>query len=266
VEPDLYSASVEVSAPGRAPVGAPTGPPPVTRRGRGNAPAPPPRSKKWVFEWLAVLAIALVLAVCVRTFVAQMFYIPSGSMLPTLQIGDRIVVNKLSYDLHGVERGDVVVFRRPPLEQVNYADLVKRVIGLPGDTIATVHGMVYINGKPLDEPWLSTPLPVTSPSPLPDAFSLSRPFTVPAGQYFVMGDNRTNSEDSRYFGPISKDLIVGKMAFKAWPLDDSTWLAILSIIGVVVLVLLLLALRAPRPPPAPGGSSPRGPPASNGSR
>ena len=96
-----------------------------------------------------MVVVALVLAFGVRTYVAQMFYIPSGSMLPTLQVGDRIVVDKLSYRLHDIRRGDVVVFRRPPLEQAAYSDLVKRVIGLPGDTIASVGGRVYIDGKPL---------------------------------------------------------------------------------------------------------------------
>jgi signal peptidase I len=151
-----------------------------------------------------------------------------------------------------------VVFKRPPGESgdPSIKDLIKRVIALPGETIESREGQVYIGGRLLSEPYLPR-----------GTQTLNLPLrTIPADQYFVMGDNRTNSEDSRYFGPISKDLIVGKMAFKAWPLDDSTWLAILSIIGVVVLVLLLLALRAPRPPPAPGGSSPRGPPASNGSR
>ncbi|MGH9080880.1 MAG: signal peptidase I, partial [Acidimicrobiales bacterium] len=154
-------------------------------------------SGRWLVEWLAVLVVALVLAIGVRAYVAQMFYIPSGSMLPTLQVGDRIVVDKLSYRLHGVGRGDVVVFRRPPLEQADYSDLVKRVIGLPGDTVAAVDGRVYINGQPLSEPWLPEPAPITSPSPLPEGFSLDHPFTVPAGQYYVMGDNRTDSEDSR---------------------------------------------------------------------
>jgi signal peptidase I len=238
----------------------------VTGAARKDHRARTNRSGKWVVEWLVVLAVALALAVCVRTFVAQMFYIPSGSMLPTLQIGDRIVVDKLSYHLHGVGRGDVVVFRRPPLEQANYADLVKRVIGLPGDTVASVNGKVYIDGKPLDEPWLSEPLPPTSPSPLPDGFSLSHPYTVPAGTYFVMGDNRTDSEDSRYFGPIAGSLIVGKMAFKVWPLNDSTWLVGLSIIGVVVLILLLLALRGPRPAGPARGRNQRGPPVPRASR
>ena len=96
-----------------------------------------------------VLVVALLLAVGVRTFVAQMFFIPSGSMLPTLQVGDRIVVDKLSYHLHSVERGDIVVFHRPPLEQAAYADLVKRVIGLPGDTVASVDGRITIDGKVL---------------------------------------------------------------------------------------------------------------------
>jgi signal peptidase I len=211
-------------------------------------------------EWLVVLVVALLLAVGVRTYVAQMFYIPSGSMLPTLQIGDRIVVDKLSYTFHGVHRGDIVVFGRPPLEQVNYADLVKRVIGLPGDTIASVDGQVYIDGKPLDEPWLPTPRPVTDPSPLPNGFSLNHPFVVPAGEYFVMGDNRTNSEDSRYFGPIPERLIVGKMAFKVWPLDTVTWLVALVVVAGIVLGLLSTVLRrsgtGPRSPRAPRGPPP----------
>ncbi len=193
---------------------------------------------------MAVVLVALVLAFGVRTYVAQMFYIPSGSMLPTLQVGDRIVVDKLSYRLHSVHRGDIVVFRRPPLEHADYSDLVKRVIGLPGDTVSSVDGRVYIDGKPLAEPWLPTPEPVTSPSPEAQGFSLNHPYTVPAGEYFVMGDNRTNSEDSRYFGPIPADLIVGKMAFVAWPLDDSGWLVVLiAVAAVLVVAIVVVALR-----------------------
>ena len=152
-----------------------------------------------------MVVVALLLAFGVRTYVAQMFYIPSGSMLPTLHVGDRIVVDKLSYRLHGIRRGDVVVFRRPPLEQAAYSDLVKRVIGLPGDTVASVGGRVYIDGKPLDETWLPHAGAGDLAEPLPQPFSLNHPFTVPAGEYFVMGDNRTDSEDSRYFGPIGGD-------------------------------------------------------------
>jgi signal peptidase I len=220
------------------------------------------RSRRWVIEWLVVLVVALVLAVGVRAYVAQMFYIPSGSMLPTLQIGDRIVVDKLSYGLHGVGRGDIVVFRRPPLERADYADLVKRVIGLPGDTISSVGGRVYIDGKPLAEPWLPQPVPATAPSPVPYGFSLARPYTVPAGQYYVMGDNRTNSEDSRYFGAISGNLIVGKMAFVVWPLSHGTWIVILSVVAVMLSVLLVLALARPRRSPHRHSAPVRGPPAS----
>ena len=197
-------------------------------------------------EWLVVLVVALLLAVGVRAEVAQMFYIPSGSMLPTLQIGDRIVVDKLSYRFHAVQRGDIVVFRRPPLEQADYADLVKRVIGLPGETISAVDGRVEIDGRPLNEPWLPRPLPPTDPSPLDAPFSLNRPYTVPAGEYFVMGDNRTDSADSRYFGPIPRDLIVGKMAFVAWPLSAATWVTALCVVALLVLVLLTVSRRGRR--------------------
>ena len=201
-----------------------------------------------VVEWAAVLiAVALLLAVGVRTYVAQMFFIPSGSMLPTLQIGDRIVVDKLSYDLHGVGRGDIVVFRRPPLEQADYSDLVKRVIGLPGDTIVVGRTAGSTStGSRWPSPGCPNRLPTTSPSPVPYAFSLAHPFTVPAGEYFVMGDNRTNSEDSRYFGPIPGNLIVGKMAFVVWPLSDLTWIVLLSAVAVVLVVLLVAVALGPR--------------------
>jgi signal peptidase I len=221
------------------------------------------RRNRWVIEWLVVLGVALLLAIVVRTYVLQMFYIPSGSMLPTLQIGDRIVVDKLSYHLHAVQRGNIVVFRRPPLEAADYADLVKRVIGLPGDTISAVDGRVYIDGKPLAEPWLPKPMPMTFPSPLPYAFSLNHPYTVPAGEYYVMGDNRTDSEDSRYFGPIPANLIVGKVAFVVWPLSDGTWLLILSVVAALLLVVLALVLLARRRPVHRHRVSPvRGPPLS----
>ncbi len=242
---------------GPAPVSADlAGGPPTTPPGPARvAPAKPAPSRwRWALEWLAVVVVALVLALGVRTYVAQMFYIPSGSMLPTLQIGDRIVVDKLSYHLHDIRRGDVVVFRRPPREQADYADLVKRVIGLPGDTVSSVGGRVYIDGRPLAEPWLPQPAPMTSPSPVPQSFSLNHPFTVPAGQYFVMGDNRTNSEDSRYFGPISSNLVVGRMAFVAWPLDDSGWLVVLVTAAAVLVVAIAVVARRGPPPPRGAGS------------
>ena len=268
--PAPYAATPVPSLPVPGPPWSDDHPPPVPPRGSATAvsgpgpvPAPPtgPPRWRWWLEWVAVVLVALVLAFGVRTYVAQMFYIPSGSMLPTLQVGDRIVVDKLSYHLHGVHRGDIVVFRRPPLEHADYSDLVKRVIGLPGDTVSSVDGRVYIDGKPLAEPWLPTPEPMTSPSPVAEGFSLIHPYTVPAGEYFVMGDNRTNSEDSRYFGPIPADLIVGKMAFVAWPLDDSGWLVVLTgLAAVLVVAIAIVALRG-RPSARPRRSVPlRGPP------
>ena len=239
---------VPVGAAHRGPIPVPS----LDVAGFGPASGTTSTSRRWLVEWAAVLVVALLLAVGVRMYVAQMFFIPSGSMLPTLQIGDRIVVDKLSYHLHGVDRGDIVVFRRPPLERAAYSDLVKRVIGLPGDTISSIDGRVYVDGKPLAEPWLPQPLPVTSPSPVPYGFSLAHPFTVPTGEYFVMGDNRTNSEDSRYFGPISGHLIVGKMAFVVWPLSDLTWMVILSAVALVLLVLLVVTARGPPAPAVPG--------------
>ncbi len=212
-------------------------------------------------EWLAVIVAAVLLAVGVRTYVAQMFYIPSGSMLPTLQIGDRIVVDKLAYRLGSVHRGDIVVFARPPLVEADYTDLVKRVIGLPGETIGTADGHITIDGKTLAEPWLPRPLPQTEPSSVPQAFSLTHPYTIPAGHYFVMGDNRPDSEDSRYFGPIPANLIVGKMAVRVWPLGKAVWVTALAVIAVLLLVGLWVTLRR-RPRAGPGDAGPAPGPAS----
>lgn len=212
-----------------------------------------PRSGRWVLEWSVVIVAAVLLAFGVRTYVAQMFYIPSGSMLPTLQIGDRIVVDKLAYRFGSVHRGDIVVFARPPLVDADYTDLVKRVIGLPGETIGLRDGHVTINGKILDEPWLPQPEPLSEPSSLPEGFSLTHPYTIPADHYFVMGDNRPDSEDSRYFGPIPGSLIVGKMVLRVWPLDGTVWLTALVVLAVVVLAGVWMVLRRPRDGPTDDG-------------
>jgi signal peptidase I len=151
----------------------------------------------------------------VRAFVAQTFFIPSGSMEPTLMVGDRILVDKLSYHLHGVGRGDIVVFSTPPGEPATpqLKDLVKRVIGLSGERISSeANGTVLINGKPLREPWLSASARSDPGPPI-------RPQVIPAHEYFVMGDNRGDSQDSRYFGPISRSLIVGRVVFRIWPIS-----------------------------------------------
>jgi signal peptidase I len=181
------------------------------RPGPPSAPATGRRTKRTVIEWVAVLVVAVLAALLLRTFVIQPYFIPSGSMEPTLEIGDKVLVDKLSYHLHSVHRGDVIVFKRPP----NYTDpgvkdLIKRVIGLPGETISAQGGQVYINGKLLPEPWL----------PKEYAYTANfGPVHIPAGDYFVMGDHRGDSDDSRFgLGPISGKLIVGRAFLIVWPI------------------------------------------------
>ena len=187
----------------------PGGPPRRSRQALRRAKARRRRN-----EWLIIIAVAVGVAVLMRVFVVQTFYVPSTSMSPPLQVGDRILVNKLAYPLHGVHRGDIIVFRRPPAENCGtpVSDLVKRVIGLPGETISDRNGTVYINGKPLAEPWL----PKNDPNTYTPSF---KPVHIGPNSYFVMGDNRTVSCDSRYWGTVNGSLIVGKVEMRIWPLD-----------------------------------------------
>jgi signal peptidase I len=169
-----------------------------------------PRSNaKSILEWVGVIVGALLVALVIKTFLLQAFYIPSRSMEPTLRIGDRVLVNKLSYKAHDINRGDIVVFERPKDEPPDaIKDLIKRVIALPGETISTQNGQVYIDGRPLREPYLPTGT-VTDNLP---------PTKIPEGEVFVMGDNRGDSRDSRFFGPIDEDLIVGRAFVRIWPI------------------------------------------------
>jgi signal peptidase I len=168
------------------------------------------KSVRLVIEWGVILVVAVLAAILIRSFVVQPFFIPSGSMEPTLAVGDRVLVNKLSYDFHPVHRGDIVVFSKPPNDTTpGVTDLIKRVIGLPGETISGQNGQVYINGHPLAEPWL--PKGDTT-QPFPATF-------IPRGEYFMMGDNRGDSADSRVLGPIPKHLIIGRAFLRVWPLS-----------------------------------------------
>lgn len=158
--------------------------------------------------------------VVLRSFVIASFYIPSESMEPTLHgcatcEPDRVIVDKLSYRFGSIKRTDVVVFTRPPGLPVTDKDLIKRVIGLPGETIEAHDGSVYINETPLSEPYLNPACAGT------EDFG---PVTVPAGEYFVMGDNRCFSSDSRFFGPIPASTVVGRAVAVVWPLKHLKWL------------------------------------------
>jgi signal peptidase I len=173
-------------------------------------------------EWVAVVIGALVVALVVKTFLFQAFYIPSASMEPTLEKGDRVLVNKISYDLHDVNRGDVIVFELDP-EDVGpdgIKDLIKRVVGLPGDVIESRDGVVYVNDRALEEPYLADGTITGDPNDSRNP-AIERQ-TVPDGHVFVLGDNRSNSADSRYpyRGPISIDTIVGRAFVLVWPPGD----------------------------------------------
>jgi signal peptidase I len=168
------------------------------------------RRRKVLIEWSVILVVAVLASFLVRAYAFQTFFIPSGSMEPTLHVGDRIVVNKLSVRFGTINVGDIVVFKAPPTEHCgdgNFPDLVKRVIGLPGQTLTSKGNTVYVDGKVLKEPW--TYWKTLSPA--------IKKITVPANSYFVLGDWRSNSCDSRFWGTVPRSDIIGKAFFRIWP-------------------------------------------------
>jgi signal peptidase I len=175
---------------------------------RGGSHGSGARTGRAAAEWGILIVAALVIAIVIRTFVFQAFYIPSESMVPTLKIGDRVLVNKLSYKLHDPRRGDIVVFKAPPAARTaDIKDLVKRLVGLPGETIEGRDGRIFINGRALNEPYL--PKDVKSRTFGPEK--------VPPDSYFMLGDNRQYSKDSTFFGPIKRDQLIGRVFMRIWP-------------------------------------------------
>lgn len=178
-------------------------------------PPPPTRTKKprrrALIEWTAIIVVAVLVSFLLRTFAFQTFFIPSGSMEPTLQIGDRIIVNKLSVAWGTINIGDVVVFKAPPAEDCGepVTDLVKRVIGVPGDTLTSRGNTIYVNGVALQEKWPHT-------EPLGEPITK---ITLKPNMYFMMGDNHSDSCDSRMWGPVPRTDIIGKAFLRIWPLS-----------------------------------------------
>jgi signal peptidase I len=210
--------------------------PPATEAGGEPGRAEGPR-RRWRFVGSTpfLVLVALAVALLVKTFVIQAFYIPSESMLPTLRVGDRVFVNKFLFDGGDIHRGDVIVFENPhpgsepdrgPIggllhwlgEGIGFAqpqneDFIKRVIALPGETIEIRDDVVYVDGRRVNEPYL-TARAKASTGDLP-------PTTVPDGALFVMGDNRANSADSRYgLGFVPIDRVIGRAFVIIWPPSD----------------------------------------------
>jgi signal peptidase I len=194
----------------------------------------PPFKKSTAREYLESIVIAVILALFIRTFVVQAFKIPTGSMENNLLIGDHLLVNKFVFGpsetaleeallpVGTIRRGDVVVFKYPEEPE---RDFIKRIIGLPGDTLELKQKRVYINGTPLDEPYVHFLSPPSAPT---DQHELTTfdvrerygPVTVPDDQYFAMGDNRDNSQDSRYWGFLPREYIKGKALVIYWSFDS----------------------------------------------
>ncbi|MDG1366245.1 MAG: signal peptidase I [Acidimicrobiales bacterium] len=200
---------------------------------RGDTPAtstrPPSRrrvnsSLRSLIEWVAVAVGALAVALLIKAFLFQAFFIPSASMHDTLAVDDRVLVNKLSYVLGEVDRGDIIVFDRPQQAGGPIDDFIKRVVALPGETISFVDGDVFIDGQRLREPYVDGAATNHRRISIDAEGCLNQPApdtcTVAEGYFFMMGDNRPNSTDSRDFGPIPKDSIVGRAFLKVWPLGD----------------------------------------------
>jgi signal peptidase I len=172
------------------------------------------RLRRALVETGVIIAVAVLLAGLVRTFAFQTFWIPSASMVPTLGVYDRILVQKAFFSWRGVHEGEIVVFSHPPLDNCpgpEEGDLVKRVIALPGQTIYSSGNSIYINGRLLAEPYLPHYDPLGPP-----IASSQHPYRVPPGEFYVLGDNRADSCDSRYWGPLKGSSIIGQVVLTFW--------------------------------------------------
>jgi signal peptidase I len=177
-----------------------------------------PSSARAFIDWVIVIFVALLVAFVVRTFVLAHFVVEGSSMYSTLETGDRVFVNKLSYRLHDPNRGDVVVLHQ--ITGASERDLIKRVIGLPGETVEVRNCTVLIDGRVLNEPYLDPE--VVTPTDCGGDYSPNGP--IPENHVFVMGDNRGGSQDSRVIGPISEDDLVGRAFVVFWPQSHWQWL------------------------------------------
>ena len=178
------------------------------RRGTDRAKEAEPSFLRWVAELVLMVGLAFLLATAIRTFVVQPYVIPTGSMIPTIELWDRVVANKFIYRFSDPEPGDIIVLDDPT---ASVPTLIKRVIAVGGQTVDLVDGKVVVDGVTLDEPYT-----YGKPS-LPQ--SMSMPYVIPEDSVWVMGDNRTDSQDSRYFGAVPLDDVRGKAIFRFWPID-----------------------------------------------
>lgn len=163
---------------------------------------------KWILETLVMVALAFALAQGIKTFIVQPFVIPTGSMEPTILVGDRVLAEKVTYRLQEPEVGDIVVFEDPA---GMYPQLIKRVIAVGGQVIDVRDGRVYIDDSRLDEPYTAAAATQLD--------SVDLPLTIPAGHLWLMGDNRPNSSDSRVFGPQPVEFVRGRAFAIYWPID-----------------------------------------------
>ncbi len=178
----------------------------------------PKKKMNPLVEWLVVVAVAITSALLVRAYVVQQFAVEGESMLSTLQDGDRVLVNRLSYRLHDPRRGDVVVLKRFD-GNATERDLIKRVIGLPGETVEVRSCVVYIDDQELKEPYLDPAIQQRD-----GCGSDQAPIQVPEDSVFVLGDHRGKSSDSRAFGPVADDFLIGRAFVIIWPVGDWAWL------------------------------------------
>ncbi len=172
--------------------------------------------RRTVVEYAVLALVAIAVALLVQAFLVKPYRIPSPSMEDTLLVGDRVLVDRLTWRFSEPERGDIVVFHPPSGGNV----LIKRVVGMPGDELSLEGGRLYVNGEPRDELYVrqegGAPEP-TEPFANGLAWGLTAPYVVPEGSYFMMGDNRTNSADSRDFGPVARNQLVGQAFARYWP-------------------------------------------------
>ncbi len=190
----------------------------------GSEPPPPRRRLGCALEIVETLVLTLVIYLVIHNFVAQPFEVQQNSMVPTVNPGEYVLIDKISPRFNDYQRGDIVVFQPPQGFGQGGVPFIKRVIGVPGDTVSLENGRVFVapsNGSPvrLDEPYVVRGIDGAAAPTLPRNAEGTTSWTIAAGTYFVMGDNRPDSQDSRYFGPVKRELFVGRAWLRYFPLN-----------------------------------------------